>query len=440
MFFKMLSAMVAADALNRRQREQQHRRWLEEQRFAAAPWAVRPPLPVQPTGAGVGRRRLVGARTTALSSPGPDKGGASCWPGRSLRADDARPRRQRPGRRTAQHLRRPGLASAAPAATRRHLRRHARAESTREAPRSSRSRATPRLSYLAPAVLAIVAAVSLLAVTRAHRADRGREGPAHRDLPHIRTPSPAAPEGAACPPSPRDQRARGRDRSRAATRRERPKAPTASRRSAPPAAAPAATATPLPQPVIPPADARPCRRRGRRRSRPLRRPSSCDPTGGPGMALDPRPRPTVLRVAISAALLAVLMVYLAVPDIAGAALQARPAASRAAAEFARFVQFINRVADYDPDRRGVQRAGAGVGRDPLPGGRRARAACSASSRSGSASCCCRSRSPPDDPPPRVDHRARGWSRCWSCRRARRRRSGCPVSPIRLTSGCRTRWS
>ena len=74
----MLSAMVAADALNRRQREQQHRRWLDEQRFAAAPWAVRPPLPVQPTpGAGVGRRRLVGARTTALSSPGPDKGGAS---------------------------------------------------------------------------------------------------------------------------------------------------------------------------------------------------------------------------------------------------------------------------------------------------------------------------------------------------------------------------
>jgi len=48
-FFKMLSAMVAADALNRRQREQQHRRWLEDQRFATAPWAVSPPLPVQPT-------------------------------------------------------------------------------------------------------------------------------------------------------------------------------------------------------------------------------------------------------------------------------------------------------------------------------------------------------------------------------------------------------
>jgi hypothetical protein len=34
-FFKMLSAMVAADALNRHQREQQHRRWRDEQRFRA---------------------------------------------------------------------------------------------------------------------------------------------------------------------------------------------------------------------------------------------------------------------------------------------------------------------------------------------------------------------------------------------------------------------
>ena len=62
---------------------------------------------------------------------------------------------------------------AAPASHPRHQPRRggifddtARAESTREAPRSSRSRATPRLSYLAPAVLAIVAAVSLLAVTQ----------------------------------------------------------------------------------------------------------------------------------------------------------------------------------------------------------------------------------------------------------------------------------
>ena len=42
----------------------------------------------------------------------------------------------------------------------------AQAESRREAPRPSRSRAAPRLRYLAPAVLAIVAAVSLLAVTQ----------------------------------------------------------------------------------------------------------------------------------------------------------------------------------------------------------------------------------------------------------------------------------
>ena len=48
------------------------------------------------------------------------------------------------------------------------------------------------------------------------------------------------------------------------------------------------------------------------------------------MALDPRPRPTVLRVAISAALLAV-MVYLAAPESLGRRCGARPAAGRAAA-------------------------------------------------------------------------------------------------------------
>jgi hypothetical protein len=63
------------------------------------------------------------------------------------------------------------------------------------------------------------------------------------------------------------------------------------------------------------------------------------------MALDPRPRPTVLRVAISAALLAV-MVYLAAPDIAGAALQSAAGGKPGSGGFARFVQFINRVADY----------------------------------------------------------------------------------------------
>ena len=152
---------------------------------------------------------------------------------------------------------------AAPASHPRHEARRggifddtARAESTREAQRSSRFRATPRLSYLAPAMLAIVAAVSLLAVTqeRTARTEAEKATP-HRGLPNIRTPSPAGSEKAA--PQRvrhrRDQRARRRDRSRAATRRERPTAPTAPRRSAPPAAAPAATATPRPQPVIPPA-------------------------------------------------------------------------------------------------------------------------------------------------------------------------------------------
>jgi hypothetical protein len=152
---------------------------------------------------------------------------------------------------------------AAPASHPRHQPRRggifddtARAESTHEAQRSSRSGATPRLRYLAPAVLAIVAAVSLLAVTQERTArTEAEKAPPHRDLPNIRTPSPAASEKAA--PQRvrhrRDQRARRRDRGRAATRRKRPEAPTALRRSAPPAAAPVATATPRPQPVIPPA-------------------------------------------------------------------------------------------------------------------------------------------------------------------------------------------
>src|SRR3954451_1288984 len=73
----------------------------------------------------------------------------------------------------------------------------ARAESRREAPRSSRSRATPRLSYLAPAILAIVAAVSLLAVTQERTArTEAEKTPSHRDKPHTRTPSTAAPESA----------------------------------------------------------------------------------------------------------------------------------------------------------------------------------------------------------------------------------------------------
>src|SRR5215211_5530346 len=73
----------------------------------------------------------------------------------------------------------------------------ARAESRREAQRSSRSRATPRLRYLAPTILAIVAAVSLLAVTPERTArTEAEKTPAQRDTPHTRTPSLAAREKA----------------------------------------------------------------------------------------------------------------------------------------------------------------------------------------------------------------------------------------------------
>ena len=64
------------------------------------------------------------------------------------------------------------------------------------------------------------------------------------------------------------------------------------------------------------------------------------------MALDPRPRPTVLRAAVAAALLWALIVYLAMPDVAGAALQSAAGGKPGSGGFARFVQFINRVADY----------------------------------------------------------------------------------------------
>src|SRR5829696_3635968 len=64
------------------------------------------------------------------------------------------------------------------------------AESTRESRRSSRSRATPRLRYLAPAILAIVAAMSLLTVTQERTArSEAEKTPPHRDMPNTRTPS-----------------------------------------------------------------------------------------------------------------------------------------------------------------------------------------------------------------------------------------------------------
>ena len=47
MFFKTLSAMVVADAFDRRRREQQHRRWLEQERETAPAWSP-PVIPAKP--------------------------------------------------------------------------------------------------------------------------------------------------------------------------------------------------------------------------------------------------------------------------------------------------------------------------------------------------------------------------------------------------------
>ena len=55
------------------------------------------------------------------------------------------------------------------------------------------------------------------------------------------------------------------------------------------------------------------------------------------MALDPRPRPPVLRAVVTAALLGVLIVYLAMPDVAGAALQSAAGGKPGSGGFARFV-------------------------------------------------------------------------------------------------------
>ena len=284
----------------------------------------------------------------------------------------------------------------------------ARAESTREAPRSSRSRgdATAELPG-ASGSRDRRRGEPARCHAGAHRADRGRKATPHRDLPHIRTSSPAAP--------------RRRRRSVFATvaisalvaviaaarrravsgRRRRPRSSVGSACGCAgcdrdPAAA-----------AGDPAGGTPGGASAAARGGPDRCAARVHVTRLEDLVWrSTHDRPTVLRVAISAALLAV-MVYLAMPDIAGAALQSA-AGGKPGSGGVRALRAVHQPRGrlHDPDRRGVQRAGAGVGRDPLPGGRRARAACSASSRSGSASCCCRSRSPPDDPPPRVEHRAR----------------------------------
>jgi hypothetical protein len=64
------------------------------------------------------------------------------------------------------------------------------------------------------------------------------------------------------------------------------------------------------------------------------------------MALDPNQRDTALAVATVAAIAVMLLAVLTTPDIANAALQGAAGGKSDAGGFARFVGFINRLADY----------------------------------------------------------------------------------------------
>jgi hypothetical protein len=64
------------------------------------------------------------------------------------------------------------------------------------------------------------------------------------------------------------------------------------------------------------------------------------------MAFDPRPRQALIRVAICSAVLVALIAYLVAPDAAHAALQSAAGGKPGSGGFARFVRFINRLADY----------------------------------------------------------------------------------------------
>jgi hypothetical protein len=64
------------------------------------------------------------------------------------------------------------------------------------------------------------------------------------------------------------------------------------------------------------------------------------------MALDPKFNDKTLRVAFAIAALAVVLAALAGPDPASAALQGAAGGKTGGGGFARFVVFINRLADY----------------------------------------------------------------------------------------------
>ena len=64
------------------------------------------------------------------------------------------------------------------------------------------------------------------------------------------------------------------------------------------------------------------------------------------MALDPNSRNTTVIAAAALAILATIVAVLAGPDTASAALQGAAGGKSGGGGFARFVEFINRLADY----------------------------------------------------------------------------------------------
>ena len=64
------------------------------------------------------------------------------------------------------------------------------------------------------------------------------------------------------------------------------------------------------------------------------------------MALDPHPGPDRVSALIAGALCLALTLHLAMPDVASAALQGAAGGKSGGGGFARFVEFINRLADF----------------------------------------------------------------------------------------------
>lgn len=64
------------------------------------------------------------------------------------------------------------------------------------------------------------------------------------------------------------------------------------------------------------------------------------------MALDPKSRSTALIAASALATVVTIVAILATPDQAGAALQGAAGGKSGGGGFARFVEFLNRLADY----------------------------------------------------------------------------------------------